>query len=678
MFGKIYQTILAIAFCGLTLAVFDAQIEAQICTPAPVGLASIYSGDGNALDARSRINGTLQGGATYAAGKVGQAFSLNGTDAFVQAPSSPANDPTTAGSLEAWVRFNQLPSAAGHVMEIIGKGGGGTDFDLQAEPDNRIRFYVAGSNNVASTTVVQTGVWYFVVGAWDSTDGLKLYVNGALENTNTAQVTRGASNQPLQIGNQPTFGPRLFSGLIDEASIYNRALTAAEVQSIYNSDTAGKCKPVATNAPNNQVLWLAGDGDARDSAGTNNGTLQNGATFAVGKVGQTFSFDGVDDYVSTAAFSTGTQATIETWVNPSILTGGFQDGTLPGINRRTIGGFVADCNDFGVGLYNGSIGVVYKPANGNCTALAPASAVTVQTNQWYHVAATIDGATVKLYVNGVLQASAATAANYTPTDKFRLGAAQCCSGDTFGGKIDEFSLYSRALSVDEIMSIVNADLAGKLKQTTTTGTTATVGDATVTFAAATSTTTRETPLDAAKLPALPANATSTGLVYDVATSAAFSGSAQVCFNLPISTAPFNTAANFANLKVLHLESGVWVDRTSSRDFSTRTLCAQTPTLSPFAIVSSPSAPTAAEVTVSGRVANYRGRGISGAIVRMTDGGGVVRWARTTSFGYYRFDNVASGETYVFTVKAKRYEFGQPTLVLYVGADEGSVNFSAAP
>src|SRR4029077_7996286 len=97
------------------------------CTPPPSRMVAWYPGAGNANDIQNGNNGTLQGGATFAPGKVGQAFSLNGTDAFMQAPNTSANDPTTAGSQDAWVYFNQLPSAAGHIMEIIGKGASGTD-----------------------------------------------------------------------------------------------------------------------------------------------------------------------------------------------------------------------------------------------------------------------------------------------------------------------------------------------------------------------------------------------------------------------------------------------------------------------------------------------------------------------------------------------------------------------
>src|ERR1035441_4043617 len=53
------------------------------CTAAPSGLVSWWPGDGFALDVAGTNNGTLQGGAAYSAGEVGQAFSLDGTNGFV-------------------------------------------------------------------------------------------------------------------------------------------------------------------------------------------------------------------------------------------------------------------------------------------------------------------------------------------------------------------------------------------------------------------------------------------------------------------------------------------------------------------------------------------------------------------------------------------------------------------
>lgn len=89
------------------------------------------------------------------------------------------------------------------------------------------------------------------------------------------------------------------------------------------------------------------------------------------------------------------------------------------------------------------------------------------------------------------------------------------------------------------------------------------------------------------------------------------------------------------------------------------------------------APTAANVTVSGRVMTQTGRGIRNVVVTMTDSQGNVRIATSTSFGYYQFDAVAAGETYIFTARAKRFTFGQNTIVQSIMEDTNNINFVAA-
>lgn len=73
------------------------------------------------------------------------------------------------------------------------------------------------------------------------------------------------------------------------------------------------------------------------------------------------------------------------------------------------------------------------------------------------------------------------------------------------------------------------------------------------------------------------------------------------------------------------------------------------------------APTAANVAVSGRVFSPDGFGLRNASVSITDSHGNVRYALTSSFGYFRFDEVAAGETYVASVTSKRYTFAPRTV-----------------
>lgn len=86
------------------------------------------------------------------------------------------------------------------------------------------------------------------------------------------------------------------------------------------------------------------------------------------------------------------------------------------------------------------------------------------------------------------------------------------------------------------------------------------------------------------------------------------------------------------------------------------------------------APTAATVSISGRVLTPQGRGLINATVILTDTNGNVRTARSGTFGYYRFDEVEAGRTYIFSVRSKRYQFTPQ--VVNVTEDLTDLNFTA--
>ncbi len=73
------------------------------------------------------------------------------------------------------------------------------------------------------------------------------------------------------------------------------------------------------------------------------------------------------------------------------------------------------------------------------------------------------------------------------------------------------------------------------------------------------------------------------------------------------------------------------------------------------------APTAASVSISGRVSFVKGSGIPRALVQFVDSSGTVRLALTNNFGYFRFDDVEVGQTYVFEVFAKGSIFAPQVL-----------------
>lgn len=204
--------------------------------------------------------------------------------------------------------------------------------------------------------------------------------------------------------------------------------------------------------PSGMLAWLPGDGNTTDLTGNHNGTLQNGATYAAGRVGQAFSFDGVDDFVDLGAWNAGATWTLEAWVNPAALPTG----------RKGILGGYQSCADWGISLEDGKFGVtVNEPTACTRTYLWDQ---TPTTGAWYHVVGTNDGATARLYVNGVLRISGPVTANYIGTGAgTRIGGEVCCTGDFFPGLIDEPTIYSRALSAAEILAIYNAGSNGKCK-----------------------------------------------------------------------------------------------------------------------------------------------------------------------------------------------------------------------
>jgi hypothetical protein len=207
--------------------------------------------------------------------------------------------------------------------------------------------------------------------------------------------------------------------------------------------------PFCAPTPSGLTNWYRAEGDANDFVGTRHGSLRGGAGFALGLVGQAFRLDGADDDVDLGNLSPGSQWTVEAWVNPSATPSG---------RRAILGGF-AECNDWGITMENGQFGVVVKPPSG-CTQTI-SSGVTAQAGQWYHVVATSDGTTARIYVNGQERASGAVAANYVGfAGSVRIGSEACC-GNNFPGLIDEASIYSRALSPSEVQAIHASGFDGK-------------------------------------------------------------------------------------------------------------------------------------------------------------------------------------------------------------------------
>ena len=90
------------------------------------------------------------------------------------------------------------------------------------------------------------------------------------------------------------------------------------------------------------------------------------------------------------------------------------------------------------------------------------------------------------------------------------------------------------------------------------------------------------------------------------------------------------------------------------------------------------APTAAGASISGRVMTSSGRAISGAVVTVLDVNGVSRTFTTGTYGYYSFDGLAAGQTYMVTVASRRYHFADPNRVVDLSDSVTGLDFVGSP
>ncbi len=211
---------------------------------APTGMISWWRGEGNALDSVGTNHGVLTNGATFAAGQVGQTFALDGVNDYVQAPDSASLRPASV-TVEAWVKFFATNGIRIVLVKVLGSG----TFDsyglalqdgavIAAICDNSgFGPFLSGPANTA------LGQWYHLAFTFDDTSKLEaLYINGALVASATANKTMSYDTHPLLIGADIENGvPSFFhNGQIDEATVYNRALSSNEIAGIYNAGVAGK------------------------------------------------------------------------------------------------------------------------------------------------------------------------------------------------------------------------------------------------------------------------------------------------------------------------------------------------------------------------------------------------------------------------------------------------------
>jgi len=197
-------------------------------------LVAWYKFDGNANDSSGNgRTGTATGAATYAAGKFGQAISLDGTS-FVEITGYKGILGPDALSATAWI--NTTNTATQSII-AWGPNVGGQRFELRIDA-NRLRTE-HGDGNVQGSSNVTDGQWHHVAAtvkghATVSYPDVILYLDGQDDTIPTSDPDAfnltGALD--VSIGRRPATNDRFFIGLIDDVRIYDKQLSQAEIAGI--------------------------------------------------------------------------------------------------------------------------------------------------------------------------------------------------------------------------------------------------------------------------------------------------------------------------------------------------------------------------------------------------------------------------------------------------------------
>jgi hypothetical protein len=183
--------------------------------------------------------GTSAAWTNGATGKINGSLNFDGTDDYVTVPSSSTIDPTTAWTLSAWVKRATTGTQHSIVEKYDWLTSKGSYFMRITSGNLLLAGTVNGtsSDNCGTTlTQINSGTWYHLTATFDSTTNtIKCYVNGNLEVTNTnATVDPPESDTTMKIGCRGNDCGTPMNGQIDDLRIYNYALTAIQIKTLYN------------------------------------------------------------------------------------------------------------------------------------------------------------------------------------------------------------------------------------------------------------------------------------------------------------------------------------------------------------------------------------------------------------------------------------------------------------
>lgn len=230
------QTNIWVSSVDLTSGDFDSGTPEIVTSGLVLHLdannSSSYSGTGNTWTdiAGTAQNITFTGSPTFTSGSPSY-FTFNGTSQY--GIGSGAVVPTTGYTKSVWVYLNgyqdnNIVSGNGHFIYM---GVGGTDKKIycgHADWPSYIAY--------PSTNTVNLSTWYNITLTFNTTDGMKLYINGTLDSTYTARKTAHTGTGTINLATYA--GGNLLKGRISKVYCYDRSLTSQEVSDNYDADAS--------------------------------------------------------------------------------------------------------------------------------------------------------------------------------------------------------------------------------------------------------------------------------------------------------------------------------------------------------------------------------------------------------------------------------------------------------
>ena len=391
----------------------------------------------------------------------GYALDFDGTDDHVNVGSgiSLANQSFSFG---AWAR-----RAGTEYNLILSQGTATNNQGLQISFRNAAagnKFMFAFYNDDLDTPLGYTDAdWHFWTGTYDaSTNERKIYRDGQLVASDVASADYQGSGA-LYIG-QRSLGDNQWQGRLDEVSVWNRVLSAGEVQEIMHRRLSSSENGLLGYWPFDEGT---GSSTADKSANANNGTLTNmdGADWIAvrdgGTFGQALDFDGIEDYVTVGnaasldAYATSDEITYEYWIYPRSSAAG-QD-FLAKRDGANVGGFTVETSSGNLVNHYLYLTSPSGSNNGNWPYLQ----TSFEPNAWNHFALTYkDGDGLRLYKNGSLVGwMGVTGDLNATTGSFTIGSNSNAASFT-DGLIDEVRLWSVARTQAEVQQSMNLSLNG--------------------------------------------------------------------------------------------------------------------------------------------------------------------------------------------------------------------------